>query len=99
LERKNAGREFVTQNLDWLVALFVGVKVLVIAGVGVLLNLNETTVLWLIFGAVIAIGLSVLRGQAAGVGRLIDDVERNGADIDEIENRLSAGSLADSISE
>ena len=61
-------------NIDWFVGLSVALRMLVIAGIGTFLELSETTVLWLIFGAVIAIGLSALRGQAAGLGKLLDEV-------------------------
>ena len=43
--------------------------------VGSNLELRSTTILWLILSAIVAIGLAGLRGQAAGIGHVTDDIE------------------------
>jgi len=60
---------------DWIVMIS-----LLIQGAGIYaltrwLELRQTDTLYLIFAAVVVIGLALLRGLAAGVGRLIDQGE------------------------
>lgn len=60
------------KDFGLFVALIVGVQTAVIAIAGLLLKVGEKAVLWLIFGAIVAIGLAVLRAQAAGLGRIME---------------------------
>jgi hypothetical protein len=71
------------RDLSLFVALVVGIQTVGIAVAGLFLNVGEKAVLWLIFGAVVALGLAMLRGQAAGLGRIMDALE-------EIQERQSA---------
>jgi len=64
------------RDFSLLVTLIVGVQIAGITVLGLLLDVGEKTVLWLIFGAIVSIGLANLRGQAAGLGRLVDTPER-----------------------
>ena len=60
------------RDLSLFVALIVGIQTVGIAIAGLFLNVGEKAVLWLIFGAVVALGLAMLRGQATGLGRIMD---------------------------
>jgi len=54
------------------VTAMLAVSVAVIAFAGAQTDISEKTILWLIFGAVIAIGRASLAGQATGLGEIID---------------------------
>ncbi len=58
----------------WL-ALVVGIQTAAITVAGMLLDAGEKTIVWLIFGTIVAFGLAGLRGQAVGLGRIIDILE------------------------
>jgi len=60
------------KDFSLFVALIVGLQTAGIAIAGLVLKVGEKAVLWLIFGAIVAIGLAILRGQAAGLGRIMD---------------------------
>ncbi|NIQ37656.1 MAG: hypothetical protein GTN81_03595 [Proteobacteria bacterium] len=60
------------KDFSLFVALVVGLQTAGIALAGLFLKVGEKAVLWCIFGAVVAIGLALLRGQAAGLGRIMD---------------------------
>ncbi len=60
------------RDFSLFVALVVGIQTAGIAVAGLFLKVGEKAVLWLIFGAIVAIGLALLRGQAAGLGRIMD---------------------------
>jgi len=79
------GEDMVKQerDLSLFVALIVGIQTVGIAVAGLFLNIGEKAVLWLIFGAVVALGLAMLRGQAVGLGRIMDA-------LNEIQGRQSA---------
>ena len=63
------------KDLGLLLALVVGIQTAGITVLGLLLDIGEKTVVWLIFGVVVAIGLASLRGQATGLGRIVDILE------------------------
>ena len=63
------------KDLGLLLALVVGIQTAAITVAGLFLDVGEKTVVWLIFGVIAAIGLASLRGQAAGLGRIIDILE------------------------
>jgi hypothetical protein len=58
-----------------LLALVVGIQTAGIAIFGLVLDIGEKTVVWLIFGVIVAIGLAGLRGQAEGLGQIIEILE------------------------
>jgi hypothetical protein len=58
-----------------LIALVVGIQTAGVAILGLVLDIGEKTVVWLIFGVIVAIGLAGLRGQAAGLGQIIEILE------------------------
>ncbi|NIS68673.1 MAG: hypothetical protein GTO12_06880 [Proteobacteria bacterium] len=60
------------RDFSLFVALVVGIQTAGIAVAGLFLKVGEKAILWLIFGAIVAIGLAILRGQAAGLGRIMD---------------------------
>lgn len=64
------------KDFGLLVTLMIGIQTAAITVVGLLLDAGEKTILWLIFGAVVAIGLASLRGQAAGLGRITEILEQ-----------------------
>ena len=59
---------------DWFVTVSLLLQGAVIFFIGQRLELQQTSILLLIFAAVVVIGLALLRGQAAGIGRLIDQM-------------------------
>lgn len=59
-------------DLGWLVTLSVLGTTVVIGLVGSGLGAEPRTALWFVVGAVLAVGLALLRGQAAGLGEIID---------------------------
>ncbi len=60
------------KDFGLLLALVVGIQTAGITVLGLFLDIGEKTIVWLIFGVVVAIGLASLRGQAAGLGRIVD---------------------------
>jgi len=64
------------KDFGLLVTLMIGIQTAGITVLGLLLDAGEKTILWLIFGAIVAIGLATLRGQAAGLGRILEILEQ-----------------------
>ena len=66
---------------------------------GAVTNLSTTSVSWMILGALLAIGLCLLRGQASGLGRIIDQLDELKDELeklkDELEELNSTQSLRD----
>lgn len=58
--------------LEIWVTLPIVASTLIVGAFGRLFNVTVETILWLIFGAVISIGVAALRGQVAGLGKIID---------------------------
>lgn len=69
------------KDFGLLLALVVGIQTAGITVLGLFLDIGEKTVIWLIFGVVVALGLASLRGQATGLGRIVDildEIRKNG---------------------
>ena len=61
------------KDYDWFVtvSLFLFISVVGL-GLSSLKDVSTNTILWFIFSAVVGIGLASHRGQAAGLGEIID---------------------------
>ena len=78
------------KGLGWVVMLRTLVGTGLVGWAGSSLELASTTILWLILGAIMTIGSAGLQGQAAGLGRLIDDLEQLKSDLENFGQRDSS---------
>jgi hypothetical protein len=73
---------------DWFVLISLVIQGAAIYAIGEWLELGEASTLLLILAAVVVIGLAQLRGQAAGLGRLIDQMGQLKEQLSDIQDSV-----------
>lgn len=75
----------MSRDLGWFVTVSSVGTIGVIGWAGTKTEFASTTILWLIFGAIVTVGLAGLRGQATGIGRVIDDLDHIKSQLEDLE--------------
>lgn len=75
------------KNYDWLIMSLLFLAIIAVVPIGSRLDLSTSTILWLIFGAVVVIGQASLRVLSSGLSEIMEALHEIRGLLRETRNR------------